>query len=132
MNNLIELIPKDKFDMDTVEKLKNIDLDIYDLAPIMASLFEWIQDANWPITEELCKVLAKLKSVDIIPHITEILRSGDDTWQFSCLYYLLPEISKGDLEQIKPEIIRLINNPTQNEILCEMDQAAKDIFDRLF
>lgn len=128
----MELIPKDKFDMDTVEKLKNIDLNIIDLAPIMTSLFEWIQDSNWPITEELCKVIAKLNSVDIIPHITEILRSGDDTWQFTCLYYLLPELSRMNLEQTKPEIIRMINNPTQNEILCEMNLAAKDIFDRLF
>lgn len=128
----MELIPKDKFDMDTVEKLKNIDLNIIDLSPIMTSLFEWIQDSNWPITEELCKVIAKLNSVDIIPHITEILRSGDDAWQFTCLYYLLPELSRMNLEQTKPEIIRMINNPTQNEILSEMNLAAKDIFDRLF
>ncbi|SFD79172.1 protein of unknown function [Paenibacillus catalpae] len=44
MFHIEDLVPKDKFDMETINKLRIIALG--DLQPIMEKLFEWIQDCN--------------------------------------------------------------------------------------
>ncbi|MFC5402951.1 DUF5071 domain-containing protein [Cohnella soli] len=132
MNNLKELIPKDKHDSDAVERLNEVDFMKTDISPIIDELFEWIQNINWPVAQELCKVIPKFKTDYLLPQIRKILNSNDDCWQYSCIRYLVPELSKDMLELIKDDLLRIINNPTNNESLCEIDQDAKEIFDRLY
>ncbi|MCK9861018.1 DUF5071 domain-containing protein [Paenibacillus sp. ATY16] len=129
MYSINELVPKDKFDEEAIVKLKAIDPLIINLKPIIGELFEWIQDINWPIAEELCIILAGFKPEDIIPQIRMILNSGDDTWQFSCIQFLIPRLSPEVKKAIAPDLLRIAIAPTENEKLCEVDELAKKIYE---
>ncbi len=56
--NAKELIPKNKFDHETVERLKNLSYE--ELKPIMPDLLEWLQDFNWPLPTLSFKFLSLL------------------------------------------------------------------------
>ncbi|ACT01543.1 DUF5071 domain-containing protein [Paenibacillus sp. JDR-2] len=132
MYSISELVPKDKFDEGALIKLKAIDPLKINLKPIIGELFEWIQDINWPIAEELCIILADFKPEDIIPQIRMILNSGDDTWQFSCIQFLIPHLSTEVKKEIAPDLLRIILTPTENEKLCESDELARKIYEGYF
>nr|WP_284237883.1 DUF5071 domain-containing protein [Paenibacillus glycanilyticus] len=121
-------MPKDKFDMEAINKLKMIAPGNFSLQPIIEKLFEWIQDCNWPIAQELCTILALLRPEDIIPQIRMVLNSGDDGWQFSCIYFLIPNLPDEVKKEIGPDILRVFMSPTKNEELCEIDLAAREIY----
>ncbi|WP_127530095.1 DUF5071 domain-containing protein [Paenibacillus kobensis] len=124
-----EFIPKNKFDYEAINKLKSIDPARYNLQPIMSQLFEWIQDINWPVAQELCPVLASLKPEDIIPHIKMVLQSGDDCWQYACIQFLIPALPTEVKLEIAPDLLRIIKAPTTNEKLCEIDETAREIYE---
>ncbi|WP_141505295.1 DUF5071 domain-containing protein [Paenibacillus luteus] len=132
MKDIKDLIPQHKHDMDTIDKLKNINHDETDLGPIMDDLFEWIQDINWPIAQELCKIIPQLKLIDVVPQIQKVLNSNDDCWQFACIHFLIPKLSLDMRELIKADLLRIIQNPTRNEKLCEIDQGAREVYESLF
>ncbi|WP_171656118.1 DUF5071 domain-containing protein [Paenibacillus foliorum] len=131
MFNINELIPQHKFDEDALNKLRILVPSEVDISPVIAQLFEWIQDINWPIAPELCKILASLKPEDIIPHIKMVLNSGDDCWQFSCICFLIPELPIEVKREIVPDLLRIIKNPTINEKLCEIDVDARNVYEDL-
>jgi hypothetical protein len=121
--NIYELIPKDKFDMERVLKLS--DRDPVELLIIFNELLEWLQDINWPIAEELSKVLARGGDL-ILPYIREILDGGDEQWKFSLLVSLIRELPRDSQNKLKPDIRRIINMPTENELLEETHIIAKE------
>ncbi|AZN38323.1 DUF5071 domain-containing protein [Paenibacillus albus] len=127
-----ELIPKDKFDVGTLAKLKAVDPTQTNLQPILSELFEWIQDINWPIAKELCIILASFKPEDIIPYIQMVLKSGDEGWQYSCIRYLIPKLPSEVRGIIALDLRRVIDNPTYNETWCEIDIAAREIYETYF
>lgn len=49
------LIPKHKFDFEAVKRIKNADMD--SVQPVLAQIFEWVEDINWPVAQELVKAL---------------------------------------------------------------------------
>ncbi|WP_217592959.1 DUF5071 domain-containing protein [Cohnella sp. GbtcB17] len=124
-----DLVPKDKFDVDALNKLRAIVHSGMDLTPILGKLFEWIQDINWPVAPELCKILATLKSKDIIPQIKMVLNSNDDCWQFSCICFLIPELPLEMKKEVIPDLLRIISNPTENEILGEINESAREAYE---
>jgi hypothetical protein len=129
MFTISELVPKDKYDEEALDKLRVVVSNEIDINPIIGKLFEWIQDINWPIAPELCKILATLKSDDIIPQIKMVLNSGDDSWQFSCICFLIPELPTEVKKKLIPDLLRIITTPTENEKLCEIDVDAKDVYE---
>ncbi|MGF7029223.1 hypothetical protein J2T17_000128 [Paenibacillus mucilaginosus] len=74
------LIPKDKHDLDSVMRLMQHSAE--DLEEIFPIFFEWLQDSNWPVAQELSKVLPQY-GTHLVPHIEAALKSGDPQWQFS-------------------------------------------------
>lgn len=60
------LIPKDKFDFNSVNTLKILDINI--IKPIISDLLEWTKDSNWPITQEIGDILVPLGS-ELIPYL---------------------------------------------------------------
>lgn len=52
------LIPKDKMDIESVNKLKALDINL--IKPIIPDLLEWTADANWPTSKEIGKLLLPL------------------------------------------------------------------------
>ncbi|MBM7566996.1 DUF5071 domain-containing protein [Paenibacillus sacheonensis] len=127
-----ELVPKDKYDIEAIEKLKAIDPSIFNLQPIVGKLFEWIQDINWPIAQELCTILARLSSEEIVPQIRMILNSGDEGWQYSCIRFLIPILPSKVKIEIGPDLLRIVNTPTISEKLVEIDTDAREIYDQHF
>jgi hypothetical protein len=132
LNTIQELIPKHKHDLDVIDKLRELDPNKVDVSVIMDDLFEWLQDINWPVAQELCKVLPRFKADDLLPRIHKILNSDDDCWQHSCICFLIPELTAEMQKEVKDDLLRIIQNPTPNEVLGEINQGAREIFDRLF
>ncbi len=81
---------------------------------------------------QLCKIIPQLKLIDVVPQIQKVLNSNDDCWQFACIHFLLPELSLDMRELIKADLLRIIQNPTRNEKLCEIDQGAREVYESLF
>lgn len=63
MEHLNDLLPKDKFDIDKVEKLKGLNRG--ELIPLLPELLKWIQDMNWPIAPKIAKLLLEFPNESI-------------------------------------------------------------------
>jgi hypothetical protein len=124
MNNYDEKLPRDKFDFERVNKIKNSDKK--DIIPLLPGLLEWIQDMNWPIAPEIAEILLTFPK-EIVPRISNVLSTDDDIWKFWCLEYLVKKFSTEDKELLKTDLIRLSRTPTEGEMLEELDQKAREI-----
>jgi hypothetical protein len=112
IENILNLIPQDKTDCSSIEKLKEI--DVSEVEPILGKLLEWIQDINWPIAQELIKVLPRFHSL-LIPHIKLVFESNDDIWKCWVLC-LLKDFPADSVQLLYPEIERMAKCPTKSEL----------------
>ncbi len=119
--NVKKLIPKDKFDIETAEKLKQYSFE--EIKPIIPELLEWLQDLNWPVSKSIAETLIPF-SENIAIEIVQILRSEDDMWKYWVLL-IFGEIIKNQL--VLNEIKRISENPTTGEIESETHKIAKQI-----
>ncbi|MBP5492263.1 MAG: DUF5071 domain-containing protein [Clostridiales bacterium] len=126
MDNLQNLIPKDKFDLSTIDAITALsDSEIDEIYPI---LLTWLQDMNWPVSEPMAGVLASRKCV-AEKHILKILpaEQNDDIWKYNIITYLLskwPELPSDP--RIVDEIKRIALRPTDGERdECVADAAEK-------
>jgi hypothetical protein len=55
MNSFEDRLPRNKFDFERVNKIKNMKKK--DVIPILPGLLEWIQDMNWAIAPEVAEIL---------------------------------------------------------------------------
>lgn len=74
-----DLIPTNKFDKTGIERLKTIEPE--EAVPILERLTEWIRDLNWPVAQELMKVLPRFHR-QLVPIIRNIFASHDDIWKY--------------------------------------------------
>lgn len=117
------LIPKDKFDFETVEKLTQYSFE--DIEAIVPDLLEWLQDINWPISQPIAEFLIPF-SEKIAPEILKILKGKDEIWK----YWILTTFGKNiKNELVLEEINRIAKNPTQDEIDEEVNEIANEIND---
>jgi len=115
------LIPKDKFDLETVEKLKQHSFE--DIEPIIPDLLEWLQDMNWPVSQPIASFLLPF-SEKIAPEIVKILKAKDEMWK----YWILVVFGKNIKNKwVVQEITRIAENPTQDEIDHELNVIANEI-----
>ena len=115
------LIPKDKFDLETVEKLKQYSFE--DIEPIIPDLLEWLQDMNWPVSQPIAAFLLPF-SEEIAPEIVKILKGKDEMWK----YWILVTFGKNIKNKwVVQEITRIAENPTQDEIDHELNMIANEI-----
>ncbi|MEK5057985.1 hypothetical protein BK126_06815 [Paenibacillus sp. FSL H7-0326] len=131
MNNLEQLVPKHKHDLEVIDKLRELDPRM-DVSSIMDDLFEWLQDINWPVAQELCTVLPRFKADDLLPRIHRVLNSDDEGWQYSCIYFLIPKLNTDVHNEVREDLLRIIQNPTPSEILSEINKGAKEIYESVF
>ncbi|MCZ8522252.1 MULTISPECIES: DUF5071 domain-containing protein [Paenibacillus] len=115
------LIPKDKHDLDSVRRLTQHSAE--DIEEIFPILFEWLQDINWPVAQELSKVLPRYGN-HLVPHIEAALKSGDTQWQYSLLQFLIRELPKETCNLLLETIQRIAYHPTKGEVLEELDILA--------
>lgn len=76
------MIPKDKFDIEAVEQLKQASSEM--VVPLLPQLLEWLQDYNWPVAQPMLEVLLKYPT-ELTPHIEHVLQGDDDMWMYWCL-----------------------------------------------
>ena len=121
--NLKELIPHDKFDTESVEKLAGYSFE--ELEPIVPKLLEWLQDGNWPVSRPLGVFLLTLPSDKLAPYLMEVMQGNDMEWK----YFLIAILGSGDQHKMAPEFLkeiqRIASQPTALEIACELDQVAQ-------
>ncbi|MBF4516200.1 DUF5071 domain-containing protein [Flavobacterium sp. ANB] len=122
--NVKILIPKDKFDFETVEKLKTYSFD--EIKPIIPDLLEWLQDGNWPISKPIAELLAPHVE-KFSPEILKILIGQDEMWKYWILLNF-GKILKNKL--VLHEIDRIAKNPNQNEIDNNVFKIAIEIISK--
>jgi hypothetical protein len=119
--NIRNLIPKDKDDTETAEKLKNYSYE--ELKSIVPDLLVWLQDGNWPISKTVSEYLQSICE-NISNEIFEVFKTNDMEWK----YYMILRFGplKND-ELIQNEIIRIAKKPTDLEIESELNEIAIEI-----
>ncbi len=94
----LQLIPKDKHDVETAEKLFQYTYE--ETKPIVPQLLTWIQDGNWPVSKPVFEFLQTIAPY-ITGDIVDILRSDDSQWKYWCIILLL-----NDRKDLDPSIIQ--------------------------
>lgn len=123
----IDIIPKDKFDIESVRRLSETSIDeIENFSEVMNELFQWMQDINWPVALELSKALSKFGEA-ILPNIRYVLKSEDEQWKYSLLLSLIKELPKSVSLQLIDDIRRIADHPTEGEKLEETNDLAKEV-----
>lgn len=115
------LVPKDKFDIETAEKLNQYSVD--DIRSIVPALLEWLQDANWPVAYPV-KLYLEKHVKHIQNEILEVFKTDDTLWK----YWILLLLGRGiDDERLIDEIKRIAVAPTNLEKKDEVDQIANEL-----
>jgi hypothetical protein len=122
-----ELLPRNKFDDEAVEKLAL--LPEAELRPLLPGLAEWIQDSNWPIAPAVGKLLA-LHLAALEPLILEVLTGGDDEWKLHLLWLIQPATLPVLSAPLRTSLERLITSPTLGERDWEVPDRARDLLDQ--
>jgi len=115
------LIPKDKFDIETAEKLTNY--SFAEVKKIVPNLLEWLQDGNWPVSKIVADFLI-IHTENITQEILQILKGNDEVWKY---WVLLAFGNKVKDEIVVNEIKRIAQNPTEEEITEGLNEVAKEI-----
>lgn len=121
-------LPKDKMDLDSVAHLKTLSSN--ELIPLLPDLIEWLQDINWPVASELSKLLMPMGD-ELIPDIKKILNSNDSQWKYCILSSLVRNFTTMNKVRLKDELMRLSNNPSNEDIEEEIDNLAKEILNSM-
>ena len=123
-DNLRNLVPKDKFDIEPISRLMEISED--DIQPILPELLSWIADMNWPVAQEMIKVLPRF-SRSLLPLVKEQLQpeEKDGMLKYFIITDLIPELSSSVQLELLADILRIIDNPTDDENDISILNVAK-------
>ena len=124
MEHLNSFLPKDKFDVEAVKKIKILSRE--EIICLLPKLLEWIQDMNWVIAPKIAELLLEYPN-EIIPHIKKVFETEDDIWKFWCLDILVTHLPSDSKKALKNDLIRLAERPSESEKLEEVDVKAKEI-----
>ena len=121
---LIKLIPKDKFDMSPIPRL--LLLGEEDIKPILPELLFWMADMNWPIAESIVHILLRFPK-SLVPLIKERLKptEDDDEWKYFIITALIPRFSIEVQRMFVDDLLRIVENPTDSEKDGAVWEAAK-------
>lgn len=129
MMNLQKLIPKDKFDIDAVKRLSEVNAGQIDL--IAMPLLEWIADMNWPVALELINVLPRFYK-ELEPSIKHILidQEKDIIWKYWIITQLLVQFPKESQFNYFPIVKRFAELTPKNEDEMELKEGSLDFLNR--
>ena len=124
---LKELIPKDKFDLETTERLSNYSYQ--EIKTIVPELLEWIKDMNWPVAIPIAEYLVSI-SENLTDDLIKILRGNDEVWKYWCVSIFGINTTKSVDPKLMTEIVRIATNPSDNEILEGVHELAEQLVDK--
>ncbi|MEM8890995.1 MAG: DUF5071 domain-containing protein [Bacteroidota bacterium] len=116
-----KLIPKDKGDVETAQKLFSYTYE--EIRPIVPDLLEWIQDMNWPVAGPVSEYLESI-SEHFPEEILAILQGDDDIWKYWCIHVFGLWSKKEIHPVLLKEIKRIAESPTEGEIREEVQEVA--------
>lgn len=119
------LLPKDKFDLDVVNRLSLATPE--QVSGVAPSLLEWIADINWPVSSEIIQVLPGFYKV-LLPNIESILTNPDNDiiWRCNIISKLLTQFPKESLLPLVPIIQKYADFIPQNEDEEDLKNVALD------
>lgn len=125
MKKVEDLVPKNKYDLNGIEALKTLSDE--EILPVIPELLAWMRDLNWPVAKEMPALLVLHQKV-IIPYIIEIFQPEqlECDWKTYIIWVLLPLLDEEHLPVLKPYLERIIENPTEGEIMEETNIAAEE------
>lgn len=118
------LLPRNKYDIDSAEKIKKMDRNL--ILPLLPGLLIFTQDMNWPVAPSVLEILLTFP-IEIVPHVKDVLSSDDDNWKWFILHFLIIELPVESKIQFREYLTRVAETPTQNEIAEELAEIAKKI-----
>jgi hypothetical protein len=122
MQLIEELIPKDKSDIESVERLFGHNYE--QVKPIISRLLEWIQDGNWPVAYPMGKYLSTI-AAHLTTEILEVLRSNDGAWKYQVLRWLVDNHPLNP--EVRMELVRLRDSPSDQDIEEDIQESAERI-----
>ena len=128
MNDISKYIPRHKDDVRRIKELSKTEYPFY--KPILSDLFKWIQDINWPVAREIVPLLITAGE-DVVPHVKLILNSSDAIWKRWTLSYVMEAMSSKVIGQIKSELERIVQYPSNDEVAEEVDVLAKQLLEKI-
>ncbi|MBO0603552.1 DUF5071 domain-containing protein [Sporosarcina sp. E16_3] len=128
MNNFDERLPRNKFDFESVNKIRKMEKK--NIIPLIPGLLKWIQDMNWPIAPEVAEILLASPK-EIVPYIKNVFSTDDNIWKFWCLEYLVKNLSPEYRKLLISDLKRLNSMPTEGEKLEEVDLKAREILNSI-
>ena len=119
------LLPKDKFDLDVVNRLSSATPE--QVSGVAHSLLEWIADMNWPVASEIIQVLPGFYKV-LLPNIESILTNPDNDiiWRCNIISKLLTQFPKESLLPLYPIIQKYADFIAQNADEEDLKNVALD------
>ncbi|MFE6077201.1 DUF5071 domain-containing protein [Paenibacillus sp. NPDC057886] len=123
-----EWLPRDKHDFEAVRKLSELGNE--ELRDIIPDLMEWLQDGNWPIAKSVEDLFLRFGE-ELIPHIKHVFRTRDSTWEYYMLTGLINRLPSKYLVMLKEDLERLLKNPTEDEVLEELNEIIKPLLNKI-
>ncbi len=120
----MKINPEHKLDFEACENLQIA--DDKQIINDLPDLLEWLQDMNWSVASYIQERIQNL-GLPLIEPIRIILNGSDDIWKYYIVCDLLPSTSKEIINALRPELLRLVNNPTKNEESEEVNLVAKKL-----
>ena len=125
-SDLIKFIPIDKFDLDNAQLL--INLGFPENESVLLKLFEWIQDANWPIAYLIIPYLASL-GYKCRKQIEFIMKTKDGMWKYWVIQEVIAKMEIAEAEKYVPVLLKLQSRLTKDDKDNEVDLAIQEILD---
>ena len=121
--DLKHLIPDSKFFEPDVSAL--LALSEAEISVIYPELFEWTEDANWPVARVLITLLGRFG--DVSEKHFRMAAEKDAQWLAFLMNAFLDPMPQKNLESLKPLLVRLATAATPYERECGTDISAKEI-----
>lgn len=120
----MRLVPTDKFDLQACKNLDSASNE--SVLDVLPALFEWTQDANWPVFKALLPHLIRFQK-ELIPSIKTTLSGDDLEWIWTLLVFVVPKFEKETIEMIKAHLTKLAESEDPDEIRTDLADEAKNI-----
>ncbi|MFC6759804.1 DUF5071 domain-containing protein [Sulfitobacter porphyrae] len=122
--DLRSCVPQDKFDLAAIPRARAAGFPA--INPILPELLEWLQDINYPVAGQMVELLSGSGS-EIVPHIRRVLVSDDSIWKYWVLSRLCSRLAPAVLVQLIPDITRLADQPSEDDMADEVDVEARSL-----
>lgn len=125
----LALLPRDKSDYQRVEALKRLPGE--EVRPLVRYLMIWLQDANWPISHSVGKLLLRLGATTLLEPIREVLATDDDIWKTNTINSLIHPQRADLVPPLREVLTRIAHFPSRLEIAEDTAEAAREALDEI-